>query len=75
MAKTIMIANEVYDELKSLKRDRSFSELLRDLMNPENVKKGSGLRECLGILKKDKEWGEIEKDLKKGWKRWNKKYV
>ncbi|MBS3150153.1 hypothetical protein J4455_05725 [Candidatus Woesearchaeota archaeon] len=37
------------------------------------MKKGSGLRDCLGILKKDKEWEEIDKDLKKGWKRWSKR--
>ena len=38
------------------------------------MKKGSGLRECLGILKKDKEWEELEKEIKRAWKNWNRKY-
>ncbi|MBI2673071.1 antitoxin [Candidatus Woesearchaeota archaeon] len=75
MAKTIMISNDVYKELKTLKRDKSFSELLKDLLNPGNVKKGSSLKDCLGLLKKDKEWEEIEKDIKRGWKSWSKKYA
>tara|TARA_Y100000034_G_scaffold133857_1_gene200676 strand:- start:5473 stop:5697 length:225 start_codon:yes stop_codon:yes gene_type:complete len=74
MAKTIMISNEMYDELKLLKRDMSFTELFKNLLN-DDLKKGSGLRECLGILKKDEEWKKIEKDLKRGWKSWTKKYA
>ncbi len=75
MAKTIMIANDVYEKLKTLKKDRSFSELIREKIISNEIKKGSGLRECLGTLKKDKEWEDTKKDLKKGWKNWTKKYV
>lgn len=70
-----MISNKIYEELKILKGDMSFSEVLSDLLNPNNAKKGSGLRLCLGILKKDEEWKKIEKTLKRGWKDWTKKYV
>ena len=38
------------------------------------IKKGKGLRECLGTLKKDKETIAIEKTLKKSWKSWSNKY-
>ena len=34
--------------------------------------KGYGLKECLGILKKDKEWEELEKEIKRAWTNWNK---
>jgi len=36
--------------------------------------KGYELRECLGILRKDREWEELEKEIKKAWKNWSKKY-
>lgn len=75
MAKTIMIANEVYNELKTLKRNKSFSEVLKELLHANTERKGSGLRRCFGILKKDKEWMDIERDLKKGWKSWTKRYA
>jgi len=39
------------------------------------TKQGSGLKECLGLLKKDIEWKETEKTLERGWSRWTKKYV
>ena len=75
MAKTIMISNEVYNELKMLKKDKSFSETLKGLMGSDSKKTGAGLKSCLGILKKDKEWEEVEKIIKRGWGDWSKKYV
>lgn len=75
MAKTIMVSNEVYEELKLRKEDRSFSELIVDLLQSNETKKGSGLQSCLGLLKLDKEVNNIEKTLKKGWKKWSKRYV
>lgn len=70
-----MIANEVYAELKSLKRDRSFSTFLKDLLVTGNIKKGIGLRECFGIFKEDKEWEKTRRLLDRGWKRWSKRYA
>lgn len=70
-----MISNKTYEDLKSLKGDKSFSELLNNLLFLNNTNKGSELKECLGSIKKDKEWKETKKTLKKGWKNWTKKYA
>ncbi|MBS3083977.1 hypothetical protein J4423_04185 [Candidatus Pacearchaeota archaeon] len=75
MAKTIMVSNEAYEELKSRKAERSFSEVIMNMLNAKKNKTGNGLKSCLGLLKKDKESEEIEKSLKEEWKKWNKKYV
>jgi len=75
MAKTIMVSNDVYKELSMVKNNRSFSELFHDLLHASKLKKGSGLRECLGLLKEDKEWKEIKKGLDKGWKKWTEEYA
>ena len=75
MAKTIMISNDIYEELKSIKGEKSFSEVIRVLVNKGNLKKGAGLKDCIGILKKDREWNKVERGLERGWKGWNKKYV
>lgn len=70
-----MISNDLYHNLKKLKYDRSFSELIKDLLDHERVKKGVGLKACLGLLKKDKEWEVLEKTIKRGWKTWSKKHA
>jgi predicted CopG family antitoxin len=75
MAKTKTVSNNVHEELKLKKADRSSSELLKSLIESSKPKKVSGLRSCFGILKKDKEWKEADKHLKIGWKGWNEKYV
>ena len=78
MAKTIMVSNEAYEKLKYLKEraNKSFTEVIIEFISREdNVKKGAGLRECLGLIKKDEEWVEIKKELKKGWGNWSKKYA
>lgn len=49
---------------KTIKSRRSFSELFKYLLNSNNIKKGFGLHECLGILKEDKEGRLIEKNNK-----------
>nr|MBI4156915.1 hypothetical protein [Candidatus Woesearchaeota archaeon] len=61
-----MIRKYAYKELKTNKTNRNFGELIGDFLDSSNAKKGSGLRSCLGILKKDKEWEKIEKTNKKG---------
>lgn len=75
MAKTIMISNAVYEELKMRKSEKSFSELITDLLSSKKIKIGGGLRSCFGLLKNDKEFVAVEKSLERGWKGWNKKYV
>ena len=74
MAKTIMISNEAYEELKARKGEHSFSEVILEMIHAKKEKTGAGLKACLGLLKKDKESKAIEKLLVREWKRWSKKY-
>ena len=76
MAKTIMISNEIYRELKTAKRDRSFSEVIKDLIETKKRKTGAGLRECLGLLDKDdNEYEKAMKGLCPLYKKWTRRYV
>lgn len=70
-----MISNEIYKELKAKKANRSFSELLVDLLHTKENRKGSDLRSFLGVLKKDNEFAAIDSTLRRGWKEWSKKYA
>ncbi len=78
MAKTIMISNEVYGELKELKerKNKSFSEVIIELVEDKKAKKMKNLREVYGLLEGDtgydREWKET---LKKGWDKWSKRYA
>ena len=77
MAKTLMVSNEVYEELKKLKtpEDKSFSEVIIELVREKRQKTGYDLKKHFGVLKGDKEYDEIKKELKKGWSRWQKRYA
>ena len=76
MAKTIMIANNVYDELKEVKKDRSFSEAIKELIEKSKPKTGAGLRDCIGLLpKEDEEYEEIMRELKPLYKKWTQRYA
>jgi predicted CopG family antitoxin len=77
MAKTIMVSNEAYGKLKNIKEkeDKSFSEVVIELMEEKNSKKMKNLKEVYGILKGDKEYDKIMKRARKGWERWNKRYA
>ena len=75
MAKTIMISNKLYEELKGAKKDRSFSETIMDLMEIAKWKIGADLRKHVGILKDDKEYDKIMNDLRPLYKKWTKRYV
>ena len=76
MAKTIMISNDVYKEMKLKKANRSFSELITELLHPKEKPKGRDLQSCLGLLKSDdKEYDAIEPALRRSWRKWSKKYV
>jgi predicted CopG family antitoxin len=60
--KTISIRDEVYNVLKSLKRDNeSFSEVIGKLAK----KRKSDLSQYFGVLKDSKVLNEIEEDYKK----------
>jgi len=77
MAKTIMISNWVYKELKDAKKDKSFSETIKDLIERKNTRKTiAGLRECLGLLgKDDNEYDKIMKELRPLYRKWTKRYA
>ena len=76
MAKTIMVSNEVYTTLKNLKgEDKSFSEIIINLVENKKTKKMKDLKKCFGILTGDKEYDKVMKEARKGWDRWNKRYA
>ena len=75
MAKTIMIADRVYEELKRLKgADKSFTDVIA-----EALEKSESERKTLGNLIKKyagkgyKEDAEATKWLNKAWKRWDRR--
>jgi len=77
MAKTIMIANGTYDKLKGMKlaREISFTAVIEEMMNNNRSKTGSGLRKHVGILKGDREFKKVVKELEEDWKRWSEEYA
>ena len=78
MAKTIMIADRIYEELKKAKgKDKSFSEVIAEALEAakKNRKTGEGLKEVAGILEGDTEYEEVKKYLKKKWKEWDRMYA
>jgi predicted CopG family antitoxin len=75
MAKTIMIANDLYDDLKKIKGERSFTETIKDALNGKRKTIG-GLRKVMGTLpKEDMEYEKAMKELKPLYAKWTKKYV
>ena len=77
MAKTLMVSNAVYEELKKLKgkEDKSFSEVIIGLVRDKKQKTGYDLKKHFGVLRGDKEFDRIEKELKAGWRRWQRRYA
>ncbi|MBI2559067.1 antitoxin VapB family protein [Candidatus Woesearchaeota archaeon] len=74
MAKTIMIANNVYEELKEVKKDKSFSEAIKDLIETNKRKTGRDLLKHVGTIK-DNEYDKIMKELKPRYRKWTKRYA
>ncbi len=77
MARTIMVSNDIYEELKKRKGSKSFSETIRVSLYP-NPKKARTLGElidkCAGTLPSDdKEYDEVLKESRKMWDKWKKK--
>ncbi len=72
MARTIMIANKVYADLKKAKgSDKSFSEVIAETLEASKPKKTiAGVLKHAGALKGDTEYDEIMKWSKKRWKEW-----
>ena len=76
MAKTIMISNLLYKELKHMKGSDSFTDLIKSLVDKNKDEKlGKNIFPFFGALKNDKEYNKIMKDLEKSWSNWSKKYA
>ena len=73
MAKTLMVSNDVYNELKVLKESKnvSFSELISGLIESKSYK-GENLKKFLGLLKGDKEYDKLIVKLNEEWPAWQK---
>jgi len=79
MAKNIMISNEVYGKLRSIKEsnpEMSYSDTILS-MEPKKKTFANLIKaiEKMKMPKDDKEYDKIMKDLKKGWARWTKRYA
>lgn len=77
MAKTIMVSNVAYEELKKLKdEEKSFSDVIIELVSKKGQKTGYDLKECLGLLSKDdREYEKIMKELKPLYRKWTQRYA
>ena len=77
MAKTIMISNEVYNELKRRKGERSFSEIIKGYIESSPKKAatlGELIKYCSGLLPEDdNEYDEVLKDSRKKWDEWRER--
>ena len=71
-----MIGNDLYNRLRRMKQNKSFTELIKSLLDKNNDKTGAGLRECAGLLDKEDVLSETAlKESRGAFKRWTKKYV
>ncbi len=77
MARTIMVSNKVYEEMKRVKGERSFSEVIIEALEATKPKKTIGelIRKHAGALKGDTEYDGLMKWSKKRWKEWQDKSV
>ena len=76
MAKTIMIGNDVYGRLSQMKQGKSYTEVIRSLLNRKEDKTGKGLKECAGLLNKhDHASEQALKESRKAFGQWNRKYA
>jgi len=62
MVKVISLSNEAYEKLKSLKGNKSFSEVVVEIVDDRKTKKRS-IMNFAGIWKDDNEWDAISKKI------------
>jgi len=63
MVKVISLSNEAYEKLKAIKRDRSFSEIVVEIIEDKKGKK-KNLMDFFGMFKDEAdEWEEIKKKI------------
>lgn len=77
MAKTLMVSNLAYEELKKLKEEenKSFSDVIVELIDIKKQKTGYDLKKHFGVLKGDIEYNRMQKEIKAGWSKWQKRYA
>ena len=61
MVKVISLSNDAYEKLKSIKNEKSFSEVVVELIECKKKNK-KNIMKFAGIFKNDKEWEKIMKD-------------
>ena len=61
MVKVISLSNDAYEKLKSIKNEKSFSEVVVELIECKKKNK-KNIMKFAGIFKDDKEWGKIMED-------------
>jgi len=64
MVKVISLSNDAYEKLKSIKNEKSFSEVVVELIECKKKNK-KNIMKFAGIFKDDKEWEKIMKDTEK----------
>ena len=72
MAKIVSLSEKAYMELSKIKKDKSFSEVVLELV--EKGKK-SNKDEVLRFFGKDLIDEKAIKGLRKGWKKWSERYA
>ena len=77
MAKTLMVSNSVYEELKKIKENenKSFSDVIVELIAKKDGKTGKDLWKHFGVLKGDMGYKELKKEIREGWHKWEKRYA
>ena len=61
MVKVISLSNDAYEKLKSIKNEKSFSEVVVELIECKKKNK-KNIMKFAGIFKDDKEWEKIMED-------------
>lgn len=70
MAKQIMVSDEVYKKLKKIKGDKSFSEVIDEMIERVYGNNIKALSKYFGILNEESE--EIEKEIEENRKRYGR---
>lgn len=66
MVKVISLSEEAYGKLKSIKGDKSFSEVIVEVVDKNKKGTGKDLMKFFGIWKDDSDyWKEFNKEIRK----------
>ena len=68
MARQISVSDEVYEMLSKKKGEKSFSEVIKEVV-AKKEKAGNSIMQYAGILKGYKKWEKIERSIEAGRRR------